>query len=99
METSWHGGKRSIRSRPHSGFGNYSLPTHFNCLSEQGMGSLDGYIGLPALQPVLCLSRPYMGEEGPVYKYTWSVENWATWCYIPASSSCRLLVAFKPLNL
>ena len=30
--------------------GNYSLATHFNCLSEQGIGGLEGHIGLPALQ-------------------------------------------------
>ena len=32
-----------------------------------------------------------MGAEGHrclVYKYTWSIENCATWCNIPAPSSC-----------
>ena len=36
--------------------GNYSPPTRFNCLFEQGVGGLKGHIGLPALQPVPCLS-------------------------------------------
>ena len=31
-----------MRSRPRSGFGNYSPPTRFNCLSEQGVGGLEG---------------------------------------------------------
>ena len=42
-----------------SAFGNYSPPTHFNSLSEQGVGGLEGHIGLPALQPVPCV-----GGEG-----------------------------------
>ena len=29
-----------IHSRPHSGIGNYSLPTCFHCHSEQGVGGL-----------------------------------------------------------
>ena len=28
--------------------GNYSPPTRFNCLFEQGVGGLEGRIGLPA---------------------------------------------------
>ena len=28
--------------KAHSGFGNYSLPTHFNRLSEQGVGGFKG---------------------------------------------------------
>ena len=36
----------------------------FNCLSEQGVGSLEGRIGLPALQPVPCLSGSCVGREG-----------------------------------
>ena len=53
-----------MRSRPCSGFGNYSPPTHFNCLSELGVESLEGHIGLPALQPVPFLSGSCMGGEG-----------------------------------
>ena len=63
-------------SRLHSGFSNYSLPTHFNCLSEQGVEGLEGRIGLPVLQLVRCLSRSCMGGEGHrrlVYPYTWSI--------------------------
>ena len=30
--------------------------TRFNCLSEQGVGGLEGHIGLPALLPVPYLS-------------------------------------------
>ena len=40
------------RSKLPSGFGNYSFPTHLNCRSERGLGSLEGCIGLPALQLV-----------------------------------------------
>ena len=40
--------KRFIRSRAGSAFGNYSPPTRFNCLFEQGVGGLEGHIGLPA---------------------------------------------------
>ena len=29
-------------------FGNYSPPTRFNCRFEQGVGGLEGHIGLPA---------------------------------------------------
>ena len=53
-----------IRSRARSTFGNYSPPTRYNCLSEQGVGGLEGCIGLPALQPVPCLSGSCMGGEG-----------------------------------
>ena len=28
-------------------------------------------------------------------KYTWCIGNCATWCYIPAPSSCRSLLAFN----
>ena len=62
-----------ICSRPSSGFGNYSPPTHFNCLAEQRVGGLEGRIGLPDLQPVPCLSGSCVGGEGHghlVYKYT-----------------------------
>ena len=45
-------------SRHCLGFGNYSLPTRFNCLAEPGMGDLEGRIGLPALQPVLYFVPP-----------------------------------------
>ena len=34
--------------RASSAFGNYSLPTCFNCPFEQGVGGLEGCIGLPA---------------------------------------------------
>ena len=78
---------------PSSAFGNYSPPTRFNYLYEQGMGGLGGRIGLPALQPVSCLSGSCVDGEGHgrlVYiKYTWSIGNCATWCNIPAASSCR----------
>ena len=47
-----------------SGLGNYSPPARFNCLSEQGVGCLEGRIGLPALQPVPCVSGSCMGGEG-----------------------------------
>ena len=53
-----------MRSRARSAFGNYSQPTHFNCLFEQGVGGLEGRIGLPALQPVPCLSGSCVGGEG-----------------------------------
>ena len=61
MERLWRGGYYFIRSRPLSGFGNYSSPTCFSCLSEQGVWGLEGRIGLPALQPVPCLSGSCMG--------------------------------------
>ena len=38
-------------------------------------------------------------ERGMGALYTWSIGNCATWCNIPASLSCRLLVAFTPLNI
>ena len=50
--------------RPRSGLGNYSPPTRFNCLSEQGVGALEECIGLPAFQPVPCLSGSCLGREG-----------------------------------
>ena len=53
-----------MHSRPSSGLGNNSLPTCFNCLSEQWVGGLKGLIGLPALQPVPCLSGSCVGVEG-----------------------------------
>ena len=87
--------------RPCSDFGNYSLATRFNYFSEQRMGSLEGHIGLPALQPVPCLSGSCVGGEGHghlVYKYTCSIGNYATWYNIPVPLSCRSLVAFKLLN-
>ena len=62
------------------------------------MGGLEGRVGVPALQPVPCLSGSCMGGEGmdALYiKYTWSIGNCATWCTIPAPSSCRSLVAFN----
>ena len=46
----------------------------------------------------LC-SSTYVGGEGHgrlvCIKYTWSIGNCATWCNIPAPSSCRSLVAFN----
>ena len=48
----------------HSGFGNYSLTTRFICPSEKRVGSLEGDIGLPALQPVPCPSRSSVDGEG-----------------------------------
>ena len=88
-----------------SAFGNYSPPTHFNRLSEQGVGSLEGCIGLPALQPVPCLSGSNVGREGHrhlVYiyiyiKYTLSIGNRATWRNTPAPSSFHSLAALQPL--
>ena len=38
-------------------------------------------------------------ERGMGALYTWSIGNCATWCNIPASLSCHLLVAFTPLNI
>ena len=61
MEMLWCGGYRFMLSRLCSGFGNYSTPTLFSCLSEQGVGGLEGCIGLPALQPVLYFFRSCMG--------------------------------------
>ena len=61
------------------------------------MGCLEGYIDLPALQPVPCSSRSYMGGEGHwrlVCKYTWSVGCCATWCKTPVPLSCRSVVTF-----
>ena len=49
METLWRG------------FGNYSPPTRFSCLSEQRIGGSEGCIGLPTLQPVPCLSGSCVG--------------------------------------
>ena len=46
-----------MRPKLSSGIGNYSLPTHFNSLSEQGVGGLKGCIDLPVLQPVSCSFR------------------------------------------
>ena len=43
---------------------NLSLPTHFNCPSEQGVGGLEGHTVLPALQPVPYPSRPCGEEHG-----------------------------------
>ena len=45
-------------------FGNYSPPTCFSYLCEQGVGCLEGRIDLPALQPVPYLSGSSMGREG-----------------------------------
>ena len=50
------------------------------------MGGLEGHIGLPALQPVPCSSRSYVGGEGHgplAKKYTWSIGCCATWCNTP----------------
>ena len=70
---------------------------------EQGMGGLEGHIGLRALQPVPSLSGSCVGGEEHghlVYKYTWSIGNCATWNnIIPAPSSCHSLVAFKLATL
>ena len=38
----------SYVQRASSAFGNYSPPTRFNCLFEQGVGGLEGRTGLPA---------------------------------------------------
>ena len=84
-----------------SGFGNYSLPTHFNCLSEKGVGYLEGCVGLPALQPVPSPSSSCVSTEGHehlVYPYTWSIVCCAPWCNTPIPSSCHSLLAFKSLQ-
>ena len=50
-------------------------------LSKARGGGLKGHTGLPAQQPVPCLSRSCVGGEGLghlVYKYTWSPGNCAT---------------------
>ena len=39
-------------------------PHVFNCLFEQGVGGLEGRIGLPAMQPVPCLSGSCVGGGG-----------------------------------
>ena len=66
---------------------------------SKGRGNLEGLIGLPAQQLVPCLSGSCVGGEGHgrlVYiKYTWSIGNCGTWCYIRAPSSCRSLLAFN----
>ena len=74
-----------------SDFGNYSLPTHFNCFSEQEVGDFEGQYLVPL---------GHVGGEGHghiVYKDTWSIGCCATWCNMPVPSSCRSLVAFKTL--
>ena len=61
-----------------------------------------GCIRLPALQPLLCLSKSYVGEDGHghlVYKYTWTIGYCATWCNTPVPSSCCSLVAFNSRSL
>ena len=56
---------------------------------SKGWGGLEGCIGLPALQPVPCPSGSCVGGEVALFiKYTWSIGNSATWCNIPAPSSC-----------
>ena len=96
LQMLWSGGQHFICSRSHSDFGNYLLLTRFNCLL-QGTGSSEGHIGLPALQPVPCLSGLCMGRDRHgclVYKYTWSIGNCATLCNIPVPLACCSLVAF-----
>ena len=59
------------------------------------------HISLPALQPVLCSFKSYMGREGQghlVYKYTRSIGCCATWCNVLIPSSCHPLATFKPLK-
>ena len=72
------------------------IPKCFNCLSEQGMYR-------PTCSAASTLSlwvlHEWRGHEDFVYKYTWSIGNCATWFNIPAPSSCRSLVAVKPLIL
>ena len=90
METLWRGGC-FIRSRPCSGFGNYPPPTRFNCLFEQGMWGLEDHIGLPALQPVPCLSGSCLGVEQHgclVFKYR-GLSLYA--CSVYADSDLRVL--------
>ena len=51
----------------------FSLPTCFNCPSDQGVGGLKEHTSLPALQPVPCPYRSCECREGHghlVYKYT-----------------------------
>ena len=48
----------------------FRSPSHFNCPSEQGVGSLEGQTDLLALQPLPCPSRSCMGREGPLNLYS-----------------------------
>ena len=68
---------------------------HHLYVSTASLSKGRGFKGTP--RP--CLSGSCVGGEGHgrlVYiKYTWSIENCATWCYIPAPSSCRSLLAFN----
>ena len=98
-ETLWHDGYRFIRSRARSAFGNYSLPIRFNCLFELGASGFRGTHRPTCLAAstlslgVLCGRR---GHGRLVYiKYTWSIGNCTTSCYIPAPSSCRSFLAFN----
>ena len=96
LETMWCGGQHFMCSGLHSDFGNYSLPTCFKGLSEQEVRGLEGRRGLPALEPVPCSSRSYIGGEGHghlVYRYTWSIGYCANWCNTPVPSSCHSLVS------
>ena len=51
---------------------NFSLISRLNCLFEQEVGSLtlEGHIGLPALQPLPCPSGSCVDREGHRCKYT-----------------------------
>ena len=57
-------GQRVIRSRARSAFGNYSPPARFNCLCEQGMGGLEGRIGLPAFAASILSLWVLRGQRG-----------------------------------
>ena len=76
----------------------FTVPTCINCLCKQGMGGLEGHAGLPALQPLPCLSKSCLDGEGHghlVYQYTWTIGCCATWCIMPVLLSCHSLVGFK----
>ena len=47
-----------------SSLDNFSVPTHFNYLSEQDVGGLEGRAGLPALQLLPCHFRSCVSREG-----------------------------------
>ena len=69
-----------------------------HCPHVSAVSQSKGCIGLPALQPVPCLSGSCMSREGHghlVYKYTRSIGNCATWCNIPVPLSCRSLMALN----
>ena len=73
---------------------NYSPPTRFSCLFEQGVGGLEGRIGLPALQPVPCLSGSCVGGEGHGRLVYQIYLVYRELCHL-VQHTCRSLVAFN----